>query len=145
MEAKDIVNILRNEKDLSEAEANERAHAMLATVKGRHPRLEITALVIEGTLTIVCLANGTQAKFDPSLLVPIWKYPEGKRTAHPKSFDRSVWNLMAKAIDLNDDSKNASSKEARQKAGKELAVIFKRWGVNSLDELETTLEKSIGR
>jgi hypothetical protein len=78
MEAKDIVNILRTEKGLSEAEANERAHAMLATVKGKHPRLEITAVVIEGALTIVCLANGTQVKFDPSLPVPVWKYPAEK-------------------------------------------------------------------
>lgn len=145
MEVKDIINLLRNEKGLTEAEANERAHAMLATVKGKHPRLEITAVVIEGNLTIVCLANGTQAKFDPSLPVPIWKYPEGKRASHPKSFDRSMMRLMDKAIELERDSRRASSEADRQKAKKELALIFKKWKVSSLDELETALEESIGR
>jgi hypothetical protein len=145
MEINEIIAVLRREKNLNEADASEQAYAMLATVKSKHPRLEITAVVVDGQTTTLCLKNGTQAKFDPSLPVPIWKYAEGKRSTHPKSLDRSMMSLMDKAIDLEHDAKKASSAQERQQAAEKLAAILNKWKVTSVDELETAVEESIGR
>lgn len=147
MEVNEIITVLRREKNLNEADASEQAYAMLATVKSKHPRLAITAVVVEGQATTLCLKNGTQVKFDPSLPVPIWKYSEGARSTnpHPKYYNRSVTKVLDKAFDLEDTIKDASSAEEKRKAKKELAALLLSRKVSSVDELVTALNESIGR
>jgi hypothetical protein len=145
MEVSDIIAVLRRQKNLNEEDASEQAHAMLASVRSRHRRLEITEVVVDGHTTTLRLKNGTEAKFDPSLPVPIWKYTKNRRATRPKSFNHSVSSVVTRAFSFYLDAKRAASANERQKAAKQLATIYKQWGVSSIDELADAVERSLGQ
>lgn len=136
MDIRDIIAIFRREKNLSEAKASEQAHAMLATIRGRHPRLEITAVVVDGLNTIICLANGTQVKFDPSLPVPIWKYPEGVWITDPKTANTRYLNVLSRLEYLEDTiCSPKSTDDDKWKAQVEIEEILTKRSAKSITEL----------
>jgi hypothetical protein len=136
MEIADMTKKFRKEKGLSEAASLEMAHAMMATVSGKHPRLKITAMVIEGDTTIIVLSNDVQVKFDPSFPVAIWKYPTDTSQNPEFALDMekrsgvSKRNKIDKIVDRDIDRYRTATPEAK-------AVILRRHKASSIEELET--------
>jgi hypothetical protein len=135
MDVKDIIVALRREKNLDEASASEQAYAMLATVKGKHPRLKLTAIVNDGQITTLCLENGTQVKFDPSFPVPVWKYHDGARTTDPKRQNSLIFRSLDRIDGLERKALFARSEAGKQEAREAIATIVKQCGASSVDEL----------
>jgi len=144
IEIKDIVACLRRELGLNEAPANERAHAMMATITSKHPRLKLTAVVVDRQTVTICLANGTQVKFDPTMPVAVWKYPEGKRTAHPKARERALSRDLYAIEELQNELDNLifTDKDANRKR---IQAILMKHGVKTIQELEEALRIEVDR
>jgi hypothetical protein len=143
MEIKDIIAALRRGTELTEADASEKAYAMVATVKGKHPRLKISAVVVDGLNTTICLANGTQIKFDPTLPVPIWKYPESMQRMNPKTKATSFVNVLNRLYYLQLTAKYGKTTKEKEAAQIELDAILKKRGAKSIDELETRIHGAL--
>jgi len=140
MDIRDIIATLRREKNLSEAQASKQAYTMVATIRGKHPRLKITAIVIDEQCMTVCLKNGVQVKFGPSFPVPVWKYHERARTMHPKRKTTSYFSTLAYIYSLQRRILFAKDEVTKVEVQAEIDAILKRCGAKSVEKLEERME-----
>ncbi len=136
MEVKDVITLIRQKKNLSEAKASEQAYTMFATVRARHPRLTITDVMVDEQAVTLCLKNGTQVMFDSLLPVPVWKY---HRNARGTSFKHGCVSLdkfsdLIKMLEFK--SKFAESDEVKREVDDEIAAVLKTCSASSIKELK---------
>lgn len=142
MDVNNIISVLRREMGLDEAAANERAYAMLATIKSKHPRLKIALVVIENQAVTVCLKNGTHVRFDPLFPVPVWRYPSKARAKNPK-WTYSLYEplvqisgLMLERSLLTGSRADERCAQRVRKIDEEITTVLEKHYTNSIKELE---------